>query len=61
VRLTPPLDCGLLPGLKRAELLASGEIAEAVITRGDLDHADEVWLINSVRGWLRCEFDGRQA
>jgi para-aminobenzoate synthetase/4-amino-4-deoxychorismate lyase len=60
-RLTPPLGCGLLPGLKRAELLASGEIAEAVITTADLHQADAVWLINSVRGWLRCEFEAGQS
>jgi branched-subunit amino acid aminotransferase/4-amino-4-deoxychorismate lyase len=25
-----------------------------VLTLDMLDHADEIWLINSVRGWLRA-------
>jgi len=28
---TPPVECGLLPGTLRAELLDSGEVAERVI------------------------------
>jgi para-aminobenzoate synthetase/4-amino-4-deoxychorismate lyase len=55
VKVTPPVGCGLLPGVKRAELLTSGEIVEAVITKDDLHRADAIWLINSVRGWMRCE------
>jgi len=49
-RLTPALHCGLLPGLERAALLASGELTEAVIGRDDLLRADGLWLMNSVRG-----------
>ncbi|MEX0907473.1 MAG: aminotransferase class IV [Gemmatimonadota bacterium] len=49
---TPPLDCGLLAGTMRAELLAAGVIVEEVITLDDLRHADGLWLINSVRGWV---------
>lgn len=49
-RLTPPLRCGLLPGLERAALLAAGAIEEAVLTLEDLQAADRVWLCNSVRG-----------
>ena len=56
-RLTPPIACGLLPGTLRAELLAQGEIAERVIHKSDLACATSVWFINSVRGWLRTEFD----
>jgi len=51
-RLTPPLACGLLPGVLRAELLAAGEIEEAVLTRDDLARATRLWFINSVRGWI---------
>ncbi len=53
--VTPPLDSGLLPGVMRAELLARGEIAEQVLTIAELDRAEEVWLVNSVRGWMACE------
>ncbi|MCW3094623.1 MAG: aminodeoxychorismate synthase, component [Chthonomonadaceae bacterium] len=49
---TPPLDCGLLPGTLRAELLAKGEISERVLHPSDLEAATAVWLINSVRGWV---------
>jgi para-aminobenzoate synthetase/4-amino-4-deoxychorismate lyase len=52
---TPPLECGLLPGVFRAHLLARGEIRERVLHPDDLARAEEVWLINSVRKWRRAE------
>lgn len=52
-KVTPPIECGLLPGILRAELLAAGEIEESRISREELVAAEEVWLINSVRGWMR--------
>jgi para-aminobenzoate synthetase/4-amino-4-deoxychorismate lyase len=51
---TPPLESGLLPGVFRAHLLATGEIRERVLHPADLERADEVWLINSVRKWRRA-------
>src|SRR5690606_9109172 len=36
VSWTPPLACGLLPGVLRAELLERGELRERVLHRGDL-------------------------
>ena len=51
---TPPLVCGLLPGVLRGELLEQGEIEERILYPHDLERADELWLINSVRGWRRC-------
>lgn len=53
--VTPPLCSGLLPGVIRQELLEQGTITEQVLYPQDLQRADEVWLINSVRGWLRAE------
>ncbi len=50
--LTPPLDCGLLPGSLRAELLAQGKILENVLTKQDLGSVKRVWFINNVRGWI---------
>ena len=47
--LTPALACGLLPGVLRASLLASGEAREAVLTRDDLREGD-LYMGNSVRG-----------
>ncbi|MBL0224069.1 MAG: aminodeoxychorismate synthase component I [Geobacteraceae bacterium] len=52
--LTPALDCGLLPGVLREELLEVGAISEAVLTLDDLKAAETIWLINSVRGWREC-------
>ena len=52
--LTPPLGCGLLPGVLREELLERGKISERILLPADLKRAEELWLINSVRGWRRC-------
>ena len=50
--LTPPVDCGLLPGTFRARLLAERRIAEERIPLAALDQAEELFLVNSVRGWM---------
>ena len=55
-RVTPPVTCGLLGGTFRAELLARGEIEEAVITVEALKQAARVWLINSVHEWREAVF-----
>jgi para-aminobenzoate synthetase/4-amino-4-deoxychorismate lyase len=51
--LTPPVDCGLLAGTYRAELLSRGRLREAVLPIDTLEEAEEVFLVNSVRGWIR--------
>ncbi len=48
---TPPVSCGLLPGIQRAVELESGKIREKILTKEDLLRSEEVWHINSVRGW----------
>jgi len=48
---TPPLDCGLLPGIERARLIASGRLVERVITIEDLCQAEAAATISSLRGW----------
>jgi para-aminobenzoate synthetase/4-amino-4-deoxychorismate lyase len=50
--VTPPIECGLLGGTLRAELLATGVIRERPVRVDDLARATSVWLINSVRGWM---------
>ncbi|HSD47625.1 MAG TPA: chorismate-binding protein, partial [Pyrinomonadaceae bacterium] len=52
---TPPVTCGLLAGTFRAQLLAEGKIKERVITVEELKRADELFLINSVRKWIKAE------
>jgi para-aminobenzoate synthetase / 4-amino-4-deoxychorismate lyase len=61
-KVTPPVECGLLGGTLRADLLQSGEIAERRILVDELRAAERIWLINSVRGWVAAELvDGRRA
>ena len=50
---TPPIECGLLPGVFRNHLLAEGKIKERVITIEEFKRANEFFLINSVRKWIR--------
>jgi para-aminobenzoate synthetase/4-amino-4-deoxychorismate lyase len=49
---TPPLDCGLLAGTLRAELLESGRIRERVVRLGELSQARRLWFVNALRGWV---------
>jgi para-aminobenzoate synthetase / 4-amino-4-deoxychorismate lyase len=53
--VTPPLASGLLPGIMRQELLEQGTIVEQLLYPQDLQRIEEIWLINSVRGWLRAK------
>ncbi len=59
--LTPALHCGLLPGTYRADLLARGEIIEAVLTVADLRRAEAVAFFNSVRGFLPATMQSSDA
>jgi para-aminobenzoate synthetase/4-amino-4-deoxychorismate lyase len=49
---TPPVECGLLPGIQRAELLFRDRIRERILRRRDLALAEDIRLFNSVRGWI---------
>jgi para-aminobenzoate synthetase/4-amino-4-deoxychorismate lyase len=49
--LTPELASGILPGVFREKLIADRIIRPARLTRSDLDRADAIYFINSVRGW----------
>jgi para-aminobenzoate synthetase/4-amino-4-deoxychorismate lyase len=48
--LTPPVSSGLLPGVYRAQLIKEGALKEKVLVLRDIELADEVFLLNSVRG-----------
>ncbi|HYD80246.1 MAG TPA: aminodeoxychorismate synthase component I [Paucimonas sp.] len=56
---TPPVSCGLLPGIQRQSLLDSSDIdaSEKVLTMRDLLAADEIFLTNAIRGVVRVELD----
>lgn len=53
---TPPLSCGVLPGVMRAVLLAAPawQASERVITRAMLEEADDIVVCNALRGPLRA-------
>jgi len=53
--VTPPLACGLLPGVGRAVALRDGQVAEAVVHLADLPRVQGWAFINSLRGWLQAE------
>ncbi|WP_207099746.1 aminotransferase class IV [Paracoccus shandongensis] len=49
--LTPPLDCGLLPGVLRQSLIDAGKAQEARLLPGDLD-AGNLFMGNALRGLI---------
>lgn len=53
---TPPLACGLLPGVMRGVMLAAPawHASERVITRAMLEQADDIVVCNALRGPLRA-------
>jgi para-aminobenzoate synthetase / 4-amino-4-deoxychorismate lyase len=56
--LTPPIACGLLPGVYRRHLLATRpEIEERILLLDDLRSADAVYLTNAVRGLRKVTID----
>jgi para-aminobenzoate synthetase/4-amino-4-deoxychorismate lyase len=48
---TPPGESGCLPGVERARLLALGQLRERVLRRQDLNRAQGIAVISSLRGW----------
>ncbi|HLM03805.1 MAG TPA: aminodeoxychorismate synthase component I [Blastococcus sp.] len=51
---TPPTSSGCLPGVERGRLLESGRLHERVLTVADLHAAEQVAVLNSLRGWRRA-------
>jgi para-aminobenzoate synthetase / 4-amino-4-deoxychorismate lyase len=51
-KVTPPVSCGLLPGVLRGDLVARGEVLERVVRVTDLAQVTRLWLVNSLRGWI---------
>ena len=54
-KFTPPISCGLLGGTFRAHLLETGQISERVIQKDELANCKAIFLVNSVRGWVKVE------
>ncbi|MDT8856805.1 aminotransferase class IV [Paracoccaceae bacterium Fryx2] len=54
---TPPVTCGLLPGVLRAQLLLEGKAREAVLAAADLPRV-KLWVGNSLRGLMPAVWVG---
>ena len=54
--ITPPLSCGLLPGVGRALAIESGRVQEEVLHVRDVSKVCTWAFINSLRGWLVVDF-----
>jgi para-aminobenzoate synthetase/4-amino-4-deoxychorismate lyase len=52
---TPPVQCGLLPGTLRADLLERGKLIEHCVTVEQMLRSPRVFLLNSVRGMYRVQ------
>ena len=54
---TPPLSCGLLPGVQRAAMLAdpAWNAQETIITRAMLAQAEAIVVCNALRGALPAQ------
>ena len=53
-RVTPAIECGLLPGVLRAEAIADGW-SEAIVSIEDLEAALEIYVGNSLRGMHKAK------
>ena len=53
--VTPPIDAGCLPGIYRQVLIDDGRLVERPIRMSDLEHSEEIALMNSVRLWRDAE------
>jgi para-aminobenzoate synthetase / 4-amino-4-deoxychorismate lyase len=57
---TPPTTSGCLPGIERGRLLELGRLHERLLTVDDLDAADQLAVLSSLRGWRRARLlDGQ--
>jgi 4-amino-4-deoxychorismate lyase len=54
---TPPLSCGLLPGVLREEMLEDGRCRAEVLMAADLGRV-RLWLGNSLRGMIAADWAG---
>ena len=52
---TPPLRCGLLPGVYRSLLLDRGWVGDRVLPLAELDQVQGLWVVNSVRRMVEGE------
>ncbi len=48
---TTPLESGCLPGIERARLVDDGVLRERILGPADLHRAEDLALVNALRGW----------
>ncbi|RZL64719.1 MAG: aminodeoxychorismate synthase component I [Variovorax sp.] len=53
--VTPPLRCGLLGGIGRANRLRDGQLVEAIVCVDDLPRVEALAFVNSLRGWIDAD------
>ncbi|MCF6275669.1 MAG: chorismate-binding protein, partial [Robiginitomaculum sp.] len=58
--LTPPVSCGLLPGILRQVLISSGQAKEHILGLDDVCAAEKIYIGNSVRGLIKVELVGME-
>jgi para-aminobenzoate synthetase/4-amino-4-deoxychorismate lyase len=56
-RWTPPVQCGLLGGVFRNELLETGAVHERILRPDDARCASRIWLVNSLREWVEVRLE----
>lgn len=61
VWITPPREDGLLAGVLRNHLVTTGAIKERSISIDELEGADAIAVMNSVRGWRGAALDHRKS
>jgi para-aminobenzoate synthetase/4-amino-4-deoxychorismate lyase len=57
-RVTPPVTCGLLPGVERGRVLSEGRAREGVVRITDLKPGLRLWLVSSLRGMREARLVG---
>lgn len=55
---TPPISCGLLPGITRNQTMKDLKAQESVLKIDDLYRADEILLTNALRGRVSVKWKG---
>jgi para-aminobenzoate synthetase / 4-amino-4-deoxychorismate lyase len=60
--ITPPVDCGLLAGVQREQILRDHKrtVIERVLYAGDLRRADQLYMSNAVRGLIQVELISKE-
>ena len=53
--ITPPVECGLLPGTFRAELLNTQKIRERPFRLADVPACGRAWVIDSIYKWRETQ------